>query len=148
MGKPRKTASIAQMLFDLNQRNIHSTCSAEVRQGWNSMLSSILMAADVYSGYGYIGTSDLPAGEKPGIKFQNDFGIELTAREYYDRLASDRRATEVGNTPQYPRDHKTFPDETRRTYHIHAHIITEYRFIAAKHEQKLAREALLCESSS
>ena len=134
MAKPRKTASIAQILFDVNQKNLLSTCSAEVRQGWNSMVASILMAADLYTGFGYLGAENLPEGQAPGIRFYNAMGVELSAAEYYDRLTSDHAAQKRGLPTRYTGDQKEFPDESRRTFYVHGHIAAEYRAIADANE--------------
>lgn len=126
----RKTFSIAQMLYDVNQKNQLSTCSAEVRQGWNSIISTILMGADVYSGFGYLGKEDVPEGQCPGISFHNAMGVRLSAVEYYDRLTDDHEACKT----IYHGDQKTYPDESRRVFYVHHHITAEYRAIEAKAE--------------
>ena len=136
MGKSRKTASIAQILFDVNQKNVLSTCSAEVRQGWNSMISSILMAAEVYSGFGYLRGTDLPKGQEPGIAFCNAMGTPLTSDEYYERLTSDHGRRKRGEPTLYDGDAKGFPDESRRVYYVHHHITAEYNAIAEQHKRE------------
>lgn len=129
----RKTFSIAQMLYDVNQKNTLSTCSAEVRQGWNSLLSTILMGADVYCGYGYLGSKDVPQGQAAGIYFCNAMGVPLTSREYFDRLNEDHRRKR-GEPTRYDGDQKSYPDESRRVYYVDSHILLEYRAIADKGE--------------
>jgi hypothetical protein len=136
MARKRKTFSVAQALFDINQKNQLSTCSAEVRQGWNSMIETILMAAEVYTGFGYLRSPDLPTGQKAGIRFTNAMGVELTAEEYYDRLTTDHANQKRGLPTRYTGDQKSYPDESRRTYYVHGHITAEYRAIAKKHEQE------------
>lgn len=123
----RKTLSIAKVLFDINRKNALSTVDAKVRQGWNSLIESILMAADVYSGFGYLETADLPQGHEPGIRFRTEHGTELRSRDYYDRLTSDHERRERGEPTLFDGDTKAFPDESRRVYYVHHAISAEYR---------------------
>lgn len=122
----RKTFSIAKLLHSVNKKNAESTCSAEVRQGWNSLLSDILMQADVYAGYNYLGPEDLPEGELPGIAFETSDGSPLTANEFYERLDVAKSEFEVRFT--YPKngDKRVYPDETRRFYYVDASFCEEY----------------------
>jgi hypothetical protein len=131
---PRKTVAIAQVLFDLNQKNSLSTCSPEVRQGANSMLEKILMGADLYSGFGYLRSADIPPGQEPGIRFTNAAGLELTREQYYARRDSDyARLTSDHELPtRFTGDLKHFPDESRRTYYVHWAISADYRRIEAQ----------------
>lgn len=127
MPKGRKTFSIAGVLYEINQKNQSSTCDPQVRQGWNSMLESILMAADVYSGFGYLDFADVPQGQSPGIRFVSSHGNDLTPVEYYDRLASDHQRDRQAFHKVFDGDVKSYPDETRRLYYVHHVLSDPYR---------------------
>jgi len=76
------------------------------------------MDADVYSGFNYI--EDVPEGQLPGIAYETGMGVPLTQSEYYERSGGDR-SVPLPNT-----DVRSFPDESRRFYYVHAHIAKEY----------------------
>ena len=63
----KKTAHIAFIRENINNRNKKSTCSPDVRHGWNELLTTILMEYDAYHGFGYLTAKDVPQGHKPGI---------------------------------------------------------------------------------
>ena len=63
----RKTVRLADVAEKVNARNRKSTCSAEVRDGWNSVLEDMLMEADAYLGFQYLEAEDVPDGHLPGI---------------------------------------------------------------------------------
>ena len=65
----RKTVEVAKLIATVNRRNIHSVCSPEVREGWNSLLEMVLHATGNYKGFHYLYQKDVPVGEKPGIIF-------------------------------------------------------------------------------
>lgn len=67
MTTPRKTIRVADLVADVNRRNRESTCSAEMRMGWNHFLEDILFRTDSYGGYLYLRESDVPEGQLPGI---------------------------------------------------------------------------------
>ncbi len=134
----RKTVKIAHLVAEVNRKNQLSTCSAEVRQGWNSMLSTILMDADVYAGFNYLGTPDVPEGQLPGILFANAEGIELTPSEYFARLdkcSSERMLKGLEHAPANG-DTKAFPDESRRVYFIHSAIMQDYHKVIVSPEYR------------
>lgn len=91
MASKRKTVSIADLLSEVNRRNKQSTCSADVRDGWNSLLETVLHNANLYEGYGYLSQEEVPPGEKPGI----------------DKHCRDGAPTR-----------ERFPDESRRHYYV------------------------------
>ena len=64
-----KTYRITDMIDKVNQRNQFSTCSSEIRLGWNCMLADILHDNNVYAGFRYLYEYDVPQGQKPGIIF-------------------------------------------------------------------------------
>ena len=85
-----KTVKIADLIDEVNRRNECSSCEPSVRQGWNSLLESILMGADVYNGFGYVTELKFPANTLDGCVVGMD-------------------KDEDGNN--------IFPDETRRYYY-------------------------------
>ena len=85
MSKPRVNVKLAALVAEVNRRNRESTCAPEVRKGWNELLATALMLADAYSGFGYLDSSMVPAGELPGY---SDTGgtfsyPDETRRHYY-----------------------------------------------------------------
>ena len=67
MGK-RKTITVLALLESVNHRNRHSTCPADVRSGWNSILEEFLQDTGNYNGFGYLRSRDVPDGCLPGIE--------------------------------------------------------------------------------
>lgn len=63
----KKTFSVYELLRIVNERNLKSICSADIRQGWNSLLEEVLHKTGNYSGYGYLEQKDVPEGCRPGI---------------------------------------------------------------------------------
>ena len=63
----RKNVSIRSLIMQVNKMNAESTCSKEVRQGWNGLLEDIMMDAKVYAGYGHLRADQVPADCLPGI---------------------------------------------------------------------------------
>lgn len=128
----RKTFSIAKLLHTVNKRNAASTCSPEVRQGWNSILSQVLMDADVYSGYNYLGPDDIPVGQRPGIAFQDKHGNPLTPVEFYERLDAEHSQRLLEGKAFIPSvsprngDERLYPDESRRFYYVDAVLMDAY----------------------
>lgn len=72
MAKPRKTVHLRELVSWVNQRNATSTCDAKVREGWNAVVNSFLMAAEGYGGFSYLRAEELTGdakGKPPGIVF-------------------------------------------------------------------------------
>ena len=128
MPKKRKTFSIATLLHKINQRNATSTCSPEVRQGWNSVLADVLMEAEVYAGFNYLGPEEVPLGQRPGIAFQDKNGTSLKPTDFYERLDAEHAQKllegESFNSPNG--DERVFPDESRRFYYVDQSLLKEY----------------------
>ena len=140
MGRKRKTFDIVQLILTVNLRNAASTCSAEVRAGWNSLLESVLHAAGLYVGFNYLGSEHLTGSaefEEPGIRFVKVFGDSpgpcdtvVSAGEFFDALAAENRGRGAGGLPSLhcPTGYaRLFPDESRRTYHVHRTLHAEYQ---------------------
>lgn len=68
MSRQRKTVPIEVLRAEVNRRNQESTCSAEVRAGWNSVLEMMLFHTGNYNGFKYLLPSLVPAGHQPGIR--------------------------------------------------------------------------------
>lgn len=61
------TVRISDLVNDVNERNSKSTCTPEMRRGWNLLLEGILHNADNYHGYRFLSQREVPEGELPGI---------------------------------------------------------------------------------
>ncbi len=150
MGRKRKTFDIAELLHTVNRRNASSTCSPDVRQGWNSLLEGVLHSADLYNGYGYLEQKDLKGSavnSRPGIEFVSlpewiedtreptpcDEVIE--AREFFDALSAENAARDrKGETGLHTPSHmaRRFPDESRRVYYVPQTIRDAYAKLEAQ----------------
>jgi len=84
----RKTVEVEPLRKFINSILANSTCSPEQRQGSIMILEEVLRRSGNYGGFGYLDASQVPAGQLPGIIF-NEEDI---------------------------RNHE-FPDETRRVYY-------------------------------
>ena len=79
-----KTFSVDVLKKMVNNSNRTGTQSALERQGHNSLLESILHQTGNYRGFGYLHVEDVPAGEKPGVAFDNGTIFpDETRRHYY-----------------------------------------------------------------
>lgn len=82
----RKTVDLPRLVSEVNRRNQMSTCPADIRQGWNSLVEWALHNAGRYNGFGYFGVNDLEPGITPGI-LQDEHGTatfpDETRRYYY-----------------------------------------------------------------
>ncbi len=152
MGRKRKTFDIAELLYTVNSRNAGSTCDPAVRQGWNSLLESVLHGADLYNGYGYLEQGDLKGSavnSRPGSDFVSlPESVEDTstpapavatgseAREVFDTLnAENARLHREGYTGVHSPPHmsRRFPDESRRVYYVPASLRDAYSKLEAQH---------------
>lgn len=68
----RKTFEVADLLEKINHRNMTSTCSSEVRDGWNSIMEEVLMRTNNYAGFSYLTAKEVPNGMLPGIAQEVD----------------------------------------------------------------------------
>ena len=68
----RKTIRIKELIAAVNHRNRSSTCSPEIRQGWNDLLTTVLLTNDAYAGFGYLGQNEVPPNHKPGFNKEGD----------------------------------------------------------------------------
>ena len=93
-----KTIDLVELIQEVNRRNACSICKPTAREGWNSLLETMLMKADVYAGFNNLRASELQGdaiGQPPGIIF-------------------DQQAINEGRTPNHQ-----FPDDSRRVYYVH-----------------------------
>ncbi len=153
MGRKRKTFDIAELLYTVNSRNAGSTCSPEVRQGWNSLLETVLHGADLYNGYGYLEQGNLKGSavnSKPGIEFREVFGDEpgpcdtvITAGEFFDALSAENamreRRGECGIHTPFGKA-RVFPDESRRVYYVPQTVRDAYSKLEAQDRLDRATE--------
>lgn len=80
----RKTIKIRDLILEVNRRNRESTCSAEVRRGWNTLLADILCDNNVYAGYGYVEprpTGDYYPGDWPKDPSRQTFYLDVHLQE-------------------------------------------------------------------
>ena len=68
----KKTVHLIDVIREVNEKNRMSTCSADVRNGWNDLLEGLLMRADVYAGFKCLTEKDVPAGHLPGMEDGKD----------------------------------------------------------------------------
>ena len=133
----RTTLKIAELLQTVNTRNELSTCSREMRQGWNSLIESVLMAANVYIGFGYLLKAELPRGDYlPGMEYVGPEGDPITAEEWSDEMST---ANSEGRKPSCG---TTYPADSRRTYFVHHALMKDYQAaeIAASRPGEIERE--------
>jgi len=83
MAKAKKTISVKTILETVNKRNAKSYCSKEVREGWNSLLETILLDTGNYEGFTYLSKDKVPAGEKPGVNVGDSGPENLTIEERF-----------------------------------------------------------------
>jgi hypothetical protein len=135
MSRIRKTASIASILKRTNHKLLHSTCSDEVRQGMHSLLSTILMDANLYVGFGYLTEKhlrDVGSSELPGVSYYDSrTGAEVDSSVYFDEVTERRERNLPVKGGRYVRE---FPDESRRFYYVHRAIFSDYDALNADGE--------------
>tara|TARA_Y100000034_G_scaffold133175_1_gene197975 strand:+ start:92 stop:352 length:261 start_codon:yes stop_codon:yes gene_type:complete len=72
MVRQRKTFDVERLKQVINRRNENSTCDASIRDGWNSILETILFESGNYHGYKYLHEESVPVGEIAGIDLDDD----------------------------------------------------------------------------
>ena len=72
--KTRKTIDIKRLIEIVNSRNEKSTCSAEIRAGWNDLIEQVLMETNNYEGFQYLRYNEVPVGALAGIEPGHDNG--------------------------------------------------------------------------
>lgn len=87
MSSERKTVEIQKVIDYANGYLAAKGGSIDCRRAIISMVEAVLMAANRYRGYRYLGQNELEAGDLPGIRWEND-----------------------------PKDYLTDTDDTRRFY--------------------------------
>ena len=106
---PRKTVSLAAMLFRVNHYNRqHTLSSADFRRGQNRLLADMLHATGNYAGFGFLSAKNVPRGEKPGVRYDEKgsplfddcddsrvvFYASRTLEEEYRALCAEHEAEE------------------------------------------------------
>lgn len=81
----RKTINVADVRESANQILAASTTSPDVRLGICSMLEKILMDSGNYKGYRYLGSTEVPEGQDPGIRWIGELICEYPdkSRRFY-----------------------------------------------------------------
>jgi hypothetical protein len=72
MARPRKTIAIAELVAIVNRRNQHSTCTPDIRKGWNSLLEEVLAMTDNGDGFSYLKEGEVPFEKDPGIRIDKE----------------------------------------------------------------------------
>lgn len=67
-----KTIKIIDLIHKVNDMNKISTCSKDARSGWNSFLADIMHKSDVYAGFSYLDSNQVPKDCLPGIRWNNE----------------------------------------------------------------------------
>ena len=108
----RRTVSVKALIETVNLRNRSSTCGPQEREGWNSLLETVLHASNVYSGFSYLSKSEVPAGQAPGIVPEGDGYVfpDETRRAYHFHRALTQERRPVSRLPRDPMGaHGTLP---------------------------------------
>ena len=63
----RKTIPVKEVLLNANEMLKSSTSSPDLRRGIMILVETILHNTDMYAGYRYLSTNEVPAGQLPGI---------------------------------------------------------------------------------
>jgi hypothetical protein len=67
----RKTIKITDVKSIVNEMLANSICGDDERQGMIEVLTTLLFSTDNYEGFRYLTESEVPAGQKPGIRWVN-----------------------------------------------------------------------------
>jgi hypothetical protein len=115
------TLKLADLLHAVNERNELSSCAPEIRQGWNSILESFLMAAGCYIGFGYLLDGEVPKGDLPGMTYVDGEFLPITEKQFHDEMSL---ANAEGRKPACGRN---YPDLSRRTYFVARELQADYQ---------------------
>lgn len=97
--RKKKNIAVQRLIESVNAQNAGSTCSPEVRAGWNSLLENVLHETGNYRGFSYLNEFEVPKGQLPGIR--------LVSPVQWNHDGSKIIAQAV----------REFPDESRRRYY-------------------------------
>ena len=67
MMRTRATIRVSDIAALVNFRNRRSTCPPELRKGWNSLVSDLLLKTGNYHGFRFLLQDEVPNGESCGI---------------------------------------------------------------------------------
>jgi hypothetical protein len=88
----RKTVNVESLVQTVNTMLSCSTCSADTRQGMMNVLEGVLHDAGAYKGFRYLHSDEVPAGELPGVNFeQNNLGHRFLCADITARFANTDR---------------------------------------------------------
>lgn len=83
----RKTFSVQDLKAKVNHNNRYSTCSREIRQGWNHLLETVLHDTGNYRGFGFLMPGQVPEGHPPGINLvAGDYPKGLDKQDQQEEL--------------------------------------------------------------
>lgn len=68
----RKTLNVSDFKDTINGYLATSVCNDDVRQGMIEALTTVLFSTDNYKGFRYLSESEVPVGQKPGIRWIGD----------------------------------------------------------------------------
>lgn len=90
MRKGRKTVSVESIVDQVNTSLKESTCSADIRLGMCTVVEQVLMASGNYNGFRYLDKNEVPKGQLPGVRIDED-GQCLTYEERFANTDDSRR---------------------------------------------------------
>lgn len=85
---PRKTTTLLHLVETVNHRNRYSVCKPDIREGWNQLCSKLLLDADAYAGFRYLGIDEVPEGHAPGIRRPSSDPSDWRGRTAYPAMRS------------------------------------------------------------
>ena len=86
----RKTFEVSKMVDMANQMLASGVQSQESRWGTITMIEQILHSSGNYNGFRYLGATEVPNGELPGVRYGDD-GMILEYPERFENTDDTRR---------------------------------------------------------
>ena len=86
----KKTMSVAKFLDTMNSCLKNSTCDVAVRDGMLFALEHVLFETGNYAGYRYLLQNEVPEGELPGVRYDEDGNILPYETRFLDTDGSRR----------------------------------------------------------
>ena len=88
----RKTIAVDDVVNRVNHMLAVSTCSQDIRAGYCLLVEDVLCMTGNYKGFRYLLQDEVPAGELPGVNYENGVphpdpykrfdGTDNTRRQY------------------------------------------------------------------
>lgn len=114
MATPRKTISVALLLFQHNFRNTHFKQAREQRIATNGVMEEVLHSTGNYAGFNYLMPAEVPPGCAPGIN-----RVDLTTASMEEKFDGT--------------------DDTRVVYYVSATLRAEYAALNEIQEKYMAK---------